>query len=189
VTETDSASLSLRSPTELQRLREGVMVILRRELRNNTLADDICNEVFRIVLERLRQQPLEDPEKLAPYLAQTARFLARSHHRTVRRRRTFTGQQDAIEDYGDPDADPASATQAEDRAKAVRQVLSEIPNVRDREILVRIYLHDQDKAQVCRELGIDESHFRRVIFRARERCRLLLEKRYRVSDLYSLVLA
>jgi RNA polymerase sigma-70 factor (ECF subfamily) len=189
LTDADSALVSLHSPAELQRLREGVLSVLRRELRDKALAEDLCNETFRIVLERLHEQPLEDPDKLAPYLAQTARFLARSDHRIAKRRRTVTGQQEAIEGFGDPEADPTAATQTEARAKAVRQVLMEIPNVRDREILVRVYLRDQDKQQVCRELGIHESHYRRVVFRARERFRALIEKRYRVSDLYGFALA
>ena len=179
----DVTSSRLTSPAELQRLREGVLLVLRHDLRDRTLADDLCSETFRIVLERLQHQPLQEPDKLAPFLAQTARLLARNVQRTARRRRTFTGQQQAIDEYGDPAADPSAASQADARAKAVRKVLQEVPSVRDREVLVRVYLHDEDKDQVCRELGIDERHFKRVVFRARERFRTLLEKRYRVSDL------
>lgn len=189
MTEAETIILGLESTAEFQRLRNGVLDLLRRELRDNALADDLCNEAFRIVLERLRQQPLEDPAKLASYLAQTARFLARTDYRVAKRRQTFTGQQNAIEKFEDPNADPSAATQLDDRAKAVRKVLQEIPNIRDREILVRVYLHDEDKEQVCRELGIDDSHFKRVVFRARERFRALIEKRYRVSDLYGFAIA
>lgn len=189
MTEADASILGLDSPAEFQRLRNGVLVLLRQELRDNALAEDLCNEAFRIVLERLRQQPLEDPAKLAPYLAQTARFLARTDYRIARRRQTFTGQQHAIEEFEDPAADPIAATQVDECAKAVRKLLQEIPNIRDREILVRVYLRDEDKEQICRELGIDESHYRRVVFRARERFRALIEKRYRVSDLYGFAIA
>jgi len=187
--EADPALLSLHSPAELQRLREGVLSLLRQELRDKRLAEDLCNEAFRIVLERMREQPLEDPDKLGSYLAQTARFIARSHRRDTSRRRTFTGQQEVIEGYGDPAADPTTATQTDERAKAVRKVLEEFPFARDREVLVRLYLRDQDKEEICRELGIDETHFRRVVFRARERFRVLIEQRYRVSDLFGFALA
>lgn len=187
--EPDAVSRSLSSPAELQKLRDGVLLVLRHDLRDKALADDLCNETFRIVLERLRRKPLEDPDKLAPFLAQTARFLVRNTHRAAIRRRTFTGQQQAIDEYGDPEADPSAKSQADARAHAVQKVLREIPTVRDREILVRVYLRDEDKEQVCRELGIDEAHFRRVVFRARERFRALLEKRYRVADLYGFAIA
>jgi RNA polymerase sigma-70 factor (ECF subfamily) len=130
----------------------------------------------------LRGQPLEDPDKLARYLAQTARFLARSSERVVRRQKTVTGQQEMIEGVADPEADPVEASQSDALARAVRHLLKEIPNVRDREILVRTYLRDEDRDQICRELGIDEDHYRRVVSRARGRFRALLEKRLRVSD-------
>lgn len=189
VRDAELRELDRETTIELEQLREGVLALLRLELRDRVLTEDLCNETFRIVIERLRHQPLDHPGKLAAYLAQTARFVARTHHRTVRRRKTFTGQQDAIEEFGDDDLDPAVVAQAEARAKAVRQILGEISTVRDREILVRVYLHDQDREQVCRELDIDDVHFRRVIYRARERFRALLEKKYRISDLYCVALA
>jgi RNA polymerase sigma-70 factor (ECF subfamily) len=185
----DIALTRLQSPANVRELREGVLSLLRRQLTDRTQAEDLCNETFRIVLERLRQQPLEDPEGLAPYLAQTARFLVRGNRRTARRQRTYTGQQDSIDQFEDPSADPTDTVQAEARAKAVRQLLGEMPNVRDREILIRHYLRDQGKEEICAALGIGEDHFRRVVFRARERFRELLEKRYRVSDLYCLALS
>jgi RNA polymerase sigma-70 factor, ECF subfamily len=180
---------SFDSPAELQRLRDGVLLVLRHDVRDKALADDLCNETFRIVLERLRHEPLHEPDKLAPFLAQTARHLARNAGRAASRRQTFTGQQEAIDEFGDPDADPSAASQAQSRAQAVRSVLEEIPMARDREILVRVYLHDQEKDQICRELGIDAAHYKRVVFRARERFRALLERRYRVSDLYCFAIA
>jgi RNA polymerase sigma-70 factor (ECF subfamily) len=74
------------------------------------------------------------------------------------------------------------------RAKAVRQVLQELPNPRDRALLVRFYLRDEPKADICRDLGLTEEHFNRVIFRARERLRALLERRYQnPRDLYCLI--
>jgi RNA polymerase sigma-70 factor (ECF subfamily) len=59
---------------------------------------------------------------------------------------------------------------------------------RDREILVRVYLHDQDKDRVCRELGISEEHYKRVLHRARARFAELLQRRYRPSDLFCIAL-
>jgi len=58
---------------------------------------------------------------------------------------------------------------------------------RDRDLLMRFYLHDEDKALICRELNLSEEHFNRVIFRARNRFRELLEHRgYWKADLLSL---
>lgn len=173
------------SEATLAHLRDGVLYLLRKELRDYALADDLCNETFRIVLERLRQQPLEDPARISSYLGQTARNLIIAHRRKAQRQRTLTGQQATLDATGTADGDPALILQSRSRAAAVRKVLEEIPQLRDREILVRVYLHDQDKEQVCRELGISPDHFRRVVHRARERFRTLIEQRYSRSDLYS----
>ena len=56
-------------------------------------------------------------------------------------------------------------------------MLEEMPVARDREVLVRFYLNDEDREQICRELRLSEEHFNRVIFRARNRFRELIEHR------------
>lgn len=182
---TPAGASEFGSDATLGKLRDGVLYLLRKELRDLALADDLCNETFRIVLERLRQQPLEDPAGISSYLAQTARFLVIAHRRKAERQRTLTGHQATLEAMSAADGDPVSILQSQSRAAAVRQVLEEIPLVRDREILVRVYLYDQDKEQVCRELGIGAGHYKLVVHRARERFRVLVEQRHARSDLYS----
>ena len=97
-------------------------------------------------------------------------------------------QQAAIDGVVHPGIDPESAGQSEVAARAVRQLLKEMRLPRDREVLVRVYLYDQDKDQVCRELGIDEQHYKRVLHRARARFAELLQRRYRPSDLFCIAL-
>ena len=171
-------------------LRPGVLYLLRRQLHDAALAEDLCNEAFRIVLERLARLPLEDPSRLAAYVAQTARNLAIAERRKSARRRTTTGEDEAIADYADPAAtDPAGELQARAQARAIRRVLEEMPTDRDRQVLVRYYLRDEDKATLCRELGLSDEHFNRVLHRARERFRALLGRRYAERDLLGLLVA
>lgn len=175
-------------PADYARLRERVLAFLRNELRDPVLADDLCHETLRIVLERLARQPLEDPARLDSYLVQTARYLVIEHRKRQARQRTSTGQQAAIEGMVHPQDDLGAEQQLEFRARAVRQLLLEMRRRRDREILVRVYLHDQDKEAVCRELGIGEEHYKRVLHRARARFAELLQRRYRPSDLFCIAL-
>ena len=177
------------SDADLRQLRSGILFMLHREVIDPALADDLCNETFRIVLERLRRQPLEEPGKLAAYLAQTARNLALADRRKTARRQTVTGEQSAIDDFVAEGPDPSVVAQAQVRAKAIRRVLEEMPNIRDRQLLVRFYLNDEDKAAICRDLNLSEVHFNRVIFRARERFRVLLDKRFERPDLFCLAIA
>lgn len=183
-----AAGLGLPTADAYARLRERVLAFLRNELRDPALADDLCHETFRIVLERLARQPLEDPARLDGYLVQTARYLVIEHRKRSARQRTSTGQQAAIDGVVHPGIGPESAGQSEVAARAVRQLLKEMRLPRDREVLVRVYLYDQDKDQVCRELGIDEQHYKRVLHRARARFAELLQRRFRPSDLFCIAL-
>lgn len=183
-----AAAMGLDSASSCAQLRGRVLDYLRGELRDPALADDVCQDAFRIVLERLARRPLEDPAGLDAYVMQTARYLVIEHRKRQARQRTSTGQQAAIDGVVDPQHDPAAERQLEFRARAVRQLLLEMRLPRDRELLVRVYLYDQDKAQVCRELGIGEEHYKRVLHRARARFADLLQRRYRPSDLFCIAL-
>jgi RNA polymerase sigma-70 factor (ECF subfamily) len=183
-----ATSPGLPSQAEIEALRERVLAFLRAELRDPVLADDLCHETFRIVLERLARRPLDEPGRLDGYLIQTARHLVIDHRKRSTRQRTATGQQAALEGVADPQDDPTAALQLEYRAQAVRKLLQEMRLPRDRELLVRVYLHDQDKEMVCRELGIDDEHYKRVLHRARARFAELLQRRHRLSDLFCIAL-
>jgi len=177
------------SDESLRQLRAGVLFLLNRIVREPALAEDLCNETFRVVLERLRRGPLEDPAKLDSFLAQTARNLAMADRRRTSRRQTVTGEQAAIDGFADERSDPSFKVELQARAKAIRKVLQELPNLRDRQLLVRLYLNDEDKSSICRDLNLTEEHFNRVVYRARERFRVLLDKRFKRPDLLCLALA
>jgi RNA polymerase sigma-70 factor (ECF subfamily) len=177
------------SDVTLQQLRSGVLFLLRNQVREPALAEDLCNEAFRIVFERLGRQPLQDPTKLAAFLAQTVRNLLTADRRKAARRRTVTGEQAAIDEFPDAESDPSASLQSQLRARAVRQVLQEMPAVRDRQLLVRYYLNDEDIEKICVDLGLTEEYFYKVLHRARERFRHLLAKRFSQPDLLCLALA
>jgi RNA polymerase sigma factor (sigma-70 family) len=177
------------SDVSVEQLRSGVLFLLRNQVCEPALAEDLCNEAFRIVFERLGRRPLEDPTKLPAFLAQTVRNLLTADRRKAARRRTVTGEQAAIDEFPDADSDPTTSLQSQLRARAVRQVLQEMPAIRDRQLLVRYYLNDEDITEICTDLGLTEEYFYRVLHRARARFRLLLVRRFSRPDLLCLVLA
>jgi RNA polymerase sigma-70 factor (ECF subfamily) len=65
---------------------------------------------------------------------------------------------------------------AQEKAGIVRQVITELNSDRDREVLLRFYLREEEKEQICADLGLSSLHFNRVLFRARERYKQLFEK-------------
>jgi RNA polymerase sigma factor (sigma-70 family) len=150
------------------RFQKGVRQIIIRVTGSRSLADELGQETFIVTLRRLRTVPLANPAKLAAFIAQTARNLGIAEKRKERRRRTDTGGQ-GIEELADADSSEERWAEATAAAWAVRLGLKELLSERDRSVLVRHYLHDEDRTAICRDLGINESAFNVILFRARRR--------------------
>jgi RNA polymerase sigma-70 factor (ECF subfamily) len=58
----------------------------------------------------------------------------------------------------------------------VRRLLAELPLERDRQILTRFYLQEEDKERIREDLGLSRAEFNVVLFRARRRYQALFEK-------------
>ena len=65
---------------------------------------------------------------------------------------------------------------AEQIKSVIHSTLRDLRVDRDRELLRRYYVYDEDKDRICDELEIDRSHFNRVLFRAKERFRKCLQE-------------
>jgi len=90
-------------------------------------------------------------------------------------RRATTADSDAVDAVADDAAGPFDHVSSEQVQRVVRALLNELPVQRDREILIRTYLEDQDKSLICEALGVDAAHYNRVLFRAKQRFRELVE--------------
>lgn len=166
----------------IDHFREGILTLTRRHCRpNDPAVDDIVQDVVCNILERLRQGAMNDAHALPAYIRTTVVNACTSEYRRRRLRGESVPYDE--EDLIAPDLDdPAEAFQAQHVALAIRQLVSEMPVRRDRELLVRFYLNESDKSQICSDLGIDSGHFHRVIHRARERFRKLLVRAGLVPD-------
>lgn len=60
-------------------------------------------------------------------------------------------------------------------ALKVRELISDMSSRRDRLLLVRFYLDEEDKDSICRDLQMKPDQFDKVLHRARTRLRKLLE--------------
>lgn len=165
-----------RAEEELvERYSRGLLYMLRRRTGDPALADDLHQETFRIVLERLRRQSIEDPARLSGFILQTARNLFLGDYRKKSRR----GEGHDPEEAPEPaDTAPGQLTDVLRREEAarVRRILAEMGTDRDRQILFRFYIAEDDKEAICADLGLSSLHFNRVLFRARERFRSLMTR-------------
>ncbi|MEM1182802.1 MAG: sigma-70 family RNA polymerase sigma factor [Acidobacteriota bacterium] len=157
-------------------LSRGTLLFIRRLTQDVELAEDLCQETFRIVLMSLREGRLKNPKRLAAFVQGTAKNLLRSEWRK-RDRRGLHSDVSGLS-LQDESPDPWDrARQAEDRAH-VRQILDEMPSERDRQVLYRHYLEDQEKSEICSRLGIAAEQFNLILFRARQRFRHLVESEH-----------
>ena len=162
--------------TELvERYSRGLLYMLRRTAGDPALAEDLHQEAFRILLERLRERGLEEPERLAGFLHRTAKNLFVASYRKGARRKT-DGEVEGMEAMPDPASGPLQETLRQEEARWVRRLIGELDTDRDREILYRFYIAEEEKDLICAGLGLSSLHFNRVLFRARQRFKEILEE-------------
>jgi RNA polymerase sigma-70 factor (ECF subfamily) len=165
----------------VERYSRGLGYLLARRIGDDERARDLLQETFCIAIEKLRETELEQPERLAGYLRGIAIRVASNAGR--RRKREPVGLDNAaIAAIPNDERRQFQHVAGEETKSAVRKILQSMPVERDRELLMRFYVYDQDKQEICRELGLNSLHFNRVLFRAKNRFRKLLEKSAEVSD-------
>lgn len=157
------------------RYTKPLLFMLRRRCRDPELADDLHQDVFRIVIERLRDRGINEPAKLGGFIQSTGRNLLIGVIRRRQRRQTYADS-DTVNATADSDAEQQFAnTHAQQTAEQVRTFLDALGSERDRAILWRFYLQQEDKSTICVDLELSELHFNRVLYRAKKRFRALLE--------------
>ena len=171
------------------RYRLGVVLMLRRRLADRSLAEDVANDALSEALRILRERCLDEPDNLAAFIHGIAANFARNANRKEVRQRT-DADTEAVEAAPDASADPALLNMRDSLARVVRELLSSLPVDRDRQILMRLYLNDDDKDDICRDLSLSREHFDRVVHRARQRMRAHIEgiaPKLRVMDLLGIL--
>ena len=159
----------------VERYSRGLLVMLRRTTGDPALADDLHQETFRITIERLRERGLAAQERLAGFLHRTAKNLFVAGYRKTARRKT-EGEAEGMEAVPDPASGPLQESLRQEEAALVRRLIGEMETDRDRQILYRFYIAEEDKERICDDLGLSSLHFNRVLFRARQRFKELLER-------------
>ena len=161
------------------RFSKGLGLMLRRLAGDPSLAEDLHQETFRIVLEKLRAGELREPEKLPGYLRGTARnLLLAERRRGSRWRSEDEAVASATPDRGQlaVEAPQLRRVLRQEEARLVRKLLGEMRFERDRQLLAHFYLSDRSKQEICSELDVDPDGFKKVLFRARERLRELWDR-------------
>lgn len=136
-----------------------VRLFALRRLRDLAAAEDVAQEVIRVVSEALRAGRVDNLEALPGYVFRTAQYLC------LQRIRSSGREARALDRLGNepaPDGrarDPLIAIIGEERRFSVRRALSRLASA-DRELLTLIYFEEMDSAVASNRLGITPEAFR-----------------------------
>jgi RNA polymerase sigma-70 factor (ECF subfamily) len=186
---TDRRHADAEEHKTLLRDMSGLKAQLTRVTRDADVAEDLLQDAIVTALKKLQTGEIEHRSQLDGYVYRVALNHFRNYRRKDKSSVSDSEGASLLEDAA-AEARPALAIQTEQWAGVVRRLLREMSSPRDREVLVRFYLKEEERGSLCRSLGLTDLQFNRVIFRARERFRELLEdKGFGKSDLLSVALS
>lgn len=165
----------------------GLHALLQSRIGDANVAADMLNEAVATAITHTQQGRIAQPERLAGYVFRVALNLYRNYAREFDNRPELrAGSQDL---QAIPSSGAGGEALESHVVREVRAIVLSLPTARDREIVTRFYLDEEDKDDICRSLGISPLHFNRVIFRARQRLKVLLEERgFRKTDFFVVLL-
>ena len=145
----------------------GVRYYLSRQLGAQEI-DDKVHDTFLVVLGAIQRDELREPERLMGFVRTVVRRLVATHiDHLVEERKERTDLEDGFL-MADDRVDPERDALRRQKVEIMQQVLHTISR-RDREILTRFYLYEQSQEQICREMGLNDTQFRLLKSRAKQR--------------------
>jgi RNA polymerase sigma-70 factor, ECF subfamily len=156
---------------------KAIQVKLQMRLRSPELVQDARQETFLRVFAYFRSgKTLDNPASLPGFVH------AVCHNVALEFLRFHTRHEQLAENAPEP-LDPADNPEGQmvtaERKEIVRKLLGEL-TVKDRELLRRVLLEEEDKDAICKEYGVDRGYLRVLLHRARLRFKAaLLESRAR----------
>jgi len=135
-----------------------------KHLRQEAAAADLMQDVLVMVLQKLREGAVREPERLASFVLGTARQMVVDRRRSGRRRGRILEAFPV--DLIPPDEEAADPIDTE----RLGQCLAALPE-RERAVLVMTFYDDRSADAVASELGISAGNVRVIRHRGLERLR------------------
>lgn len=150
-----------------------VRLKLRTKLRSPELVEDAFQETFLRTFSYFRSgKTLDNPASLPGFVnsvcTNVAMELLRSHTRHPLFLDTDPGPVDAA-------LDPERQMVTTERKARVRRLLEELSD-KDRQLLRRVFLDEENKDAVCSEFKVDRTYLRVLLYRARQKFRAVMSQ-------------
>jgi len=173
----------------LQRLRAGdfrtqenfvayFTELIQLKLRSRSLPpdliEDVRQETFSRVLIALKTEGgIRQPDRLGAFVNSICNNVFREYLRRSSRDAPLDEESD--ESIPDRSVDVLSIMISKQNEEKVRQILADMPE-KDRRLIVEIFLKERDKAEVCREMGVNRDYLRVLLHRAKKSFRSIYLK-------------
>ena len=153
-----------------------LLFIVRRKFAQSNNHEDIVQDTFMLVLNKLQQGKVNNHKAIMGFLRTTAINIGYEY---LRKDKKFTSaiDQNFLDAIEDSKQDILSSIIWDDKVKYVKLVMDELKKQRDKDILIKFYFKDQNKLSICDELDLSSEHFDRVLCRAKQRLKQLIEKK------------
>ena len=152
----------------------GLRLLVARRCRDPHVAADLLNEAVVTTWTKWQAGKIERPEQIAGYVLQVTMNLLRNHRRAIAERPEKRADAAKLQELAS-EGEPGDETIEREIAVQVKNVIRGMSSQRDRAILVRFYLDEEEKEIICRDLGLSPLQFDKILHRARGRLRKLLE--------------
>lgn len=140
-------------------------------LRSPQAAEDACQETLLRVFAYFHSgKTLRTPGSLPAFIRSVGCNVALEMLRVHARDNQLPGN---MADFADPKTDPERDAITSERKRVVRRTLREL-SVKDRDILRRVCLEEEERDEVCREYKVTRDYLRLLLHRARLRFRFLV---------------
>lgn len=170
---TAGSSAALQNELYVRYRRPLLQIFLQRRIDRDA-AQDLLQRTFLQAVKKIRSEGLTDPGNLGGYLYRTACNLATAYWRGELAHRWEPEAE--LHAMRDESLSLEERVDHELLAKCVRSLMEYLPVARDREVLLRFYLHEEPKDSICRSLDLTDLQFNQVLWRARQRFGEILRK-------------
>jgi len=152
-----------------------LLFVVRRKFSRSNNHEDIVQDAFIIVIDKLQKGSITDINAVMAYLHSTAINIGFEY---LRKDKKFTSAiaPDLLEVIEGVQEDILSSMIWNDKIVYIKEAMSGLKIQRDKDILIKYYFEDRDKHTICKDLALSSEHFDRVLYRAKDRLKQIIKK-------------
>lgn len=161
----------------------GIRYYLCRQLGPQELEDKV-HDTFLIVVNAIRRGDLREPERLMGFVRTVVRRQVAAYiEEAVHSRRDQADMESGVA-VPDRTQNPEQEAMLRQKSELMKSALAALSQ-RDRDILVRFYLHEQTQEEICNEMDLTETQFRLLKSRAKAKFGEIGKKKLASSGIFS----